>query len=428
MFFKILITIIVILCVSFPPINSQTCNDNCKSGEDDFKNCFCNECELYGDCCSDTQNSVISEFQNFFDCNLQLFDESIYLYDIYKPKTAYSVSKCPTGYNADKEIKQKCERNFNNFSNLRDADKSYLNFLPVYNIETNFAYKNIYCAICHKSDKFKITEIKIFNLIFSLTPDLIINQDISKLIDQIDNLIYQRDFSVITDNIFLRLCKKVIEFCQSKKCNNETAFRYSGNTIYKNEECAKCNTQNYHCDQRRFIEDSVSRKKRDDSYKFKKNSNRMTITVLFSLDLNSRKIDARIQRMSLTFSNITNISNELIAQKRINLINTVIDQYAQEYSIEDNIKFVIMSIGFITSIISLIILMIVYFLFERLRNFQANLTLALSATLLFSQLFFFIGTSLGRFSFEESEKFDPKKLLNLCSLSANFTHYFFYRA
>ena len=118
--------------------------DSCRVGrstrgpdgvENDWKkrNCFCdNACSVYGDCCIDAKTYVQAEQKVnhlSFECaNLKQYGD------------IYMRNKCSDSF-SNSEIKSKCENSLSNQDPFGST--------PVTSLETQFTYKNYFCAVCN---------------------------------------------------------------------------------------------------------------------------------------------------------------------------------------------------------------------------------------------------------------------------------------
>ncbi|RNA43623.1 G- coupled receptor Mth2, partial [Brachionus plicatilis] len=186
-----------------------------------YQNCFCSECDLFDDCCSDVTPKTTTTLHNY-ECNSELKNYG----------TIYTIGKCPDNYQI-KKLMLKCVL----------EPSTIIQSIPVYSYETNKFFKNIFCALCNLNSE-KINDLKFFSLETNMKYNVSILEHIIKK--------PWHGFEVSKpDGVpWPRKCIKHIDTCPNNfnnseiisLCSNYTAYRFSiFGKLYKNEYCAKCN-------------------------------------------------------------------------------------------------------------------------------------------------------------------------------------------
>lgn len=361
------------------------CHDTCLNRTTKLHavSCFCTECDLYEDCCKDVQQQVLNERTH--ECNIRLAQY----------EHVYSVSKCPFWYSADRVTKKNCEN---------DSNKSLLNRLPVFSVQTKNAYRNVYCAMCN-IENIDLNLIQTFQPIvgheFFLEHGFYQESDLnqtkhfeSKIIDEFLNG-SSRVYLTLRNNSFfnsLRRCVKSIDTCQPGSSENEikmcqafTSYRYTKYKVYRNEHCALCNKE-----------------------------------TLRDLACSPVRIRTSIQKLFDVSSLFDKQLGDLLECPQ-----------NEEKTVEELIKKYITIIGHLVSIISLILLLCVYSTSKKLRNFPGKLLICLSICLLISQLVFILAHNFTRPSVlpkechTKNDVFDLNEIYKPCYILAFLTHYFY---
>ena len=376
------------------------------------ENCFCNDCDRFNDCCEDLASKQTDEFKRH-DCNVKINDNGL----------IYSISTCDQAWPYD-EVREKCD-----FDPTQDFSKNkFVYQLPIYSYLKNFTYKNIFCAKCNfeSVEKLKPYELNI--------EDEIIN----KVENCFEGNKIKCKYSYIPEGNFkMRRCIKSIDYCPKhisdktliNKCSNHTAYRYYYNIsgiedsliVYKNRYCAKChgiNVTSLSCFQ------NIPRKL----------SFLQSMQVLFDLsDYNGNihvgfKGDATDKIIGCDSENNTVIeslvcfdykNNNSLNHSKLSQNQTIVK--ITKMALGDTIKSYITFLGNIISILSLIILLLVYSIFKNLRNLAGKILMSLSASLLFAQIFFLISNYISKDELE----FQIYKKITLCYLFGLLTHYFY---
>ncbi|XP_067142815.1 uncharacterized protein [Centruroides vittatus] len=223
------------------PNNSTAFNNN---------KCFCDEdCHQYGDCCPDILTSSNSSWR----CRYFQFIPGMYI---------YMIQTCPLDW-SDDDVRQLCE---NELFSLAKQGKfnHYLQDIPVYSLDNNIIYRNVFCAKCNRDtnlqkwnisfscDK-KIKNITLNNAVYQPADkkwrierlnktDIICKIDIPEL----------RTWNQVKTIFNGRRCKGVSscsgnwkKIDEIQKCSEFTEegyyFSNEDNIHYKNPYCALCN-------------------------------------------------------------------------------------------------------------------------------------------------------------------------------------------
>ena len=363
--------------------NSQhICSDLC-SDESFIKSCECDhKCHIFGDCCQDIQKNL--PVKNY-ECEIKL---SAY-------RHVYSISKCPQSF-TDENIKKQCEINELN---------GVLSILPVYSKLMNLTYKNVFCAYCN-IENISYNELVTLEMdlsgLYSVLKDEIGFENLKENSSHLDYIIANyRKVIIFKDRLTnQRNClKDVIDFCphnssyeEKRKCSSYTALRKAFGKIYKNEDCLVCNE----------IQSNLSLCQGNKYLSSIRDNHRKSLQILFDIsDLNSYNYKLNIRKSFKT-------SNENLIQdnnaQNINQNNYINDTFTKGINnkTHENIKFQITDIskkyltiiGLTISIISTLLLIVIYLNNKALRNFPGKLLICLSISLLFSQLSFLISMHL----------------------------------
>jgi hypothetical protein len=384
----------ILITLKINLLNAITCNNLCSNNTKTFYNCFCTDCSIYNDCCENYQKQIDNSNLKRHECNIHVSENSY----------IYSTVKCASWYATNDLTKERCEKKPKN--NFNSKNELILSLLPVYSSKTNSTFKNIYCAKCNIPD-INLKELKYFDLYPSrefLAKHLDQNnhtQQHSYLLGKAIDEFIESSLNETKTKVYLKLkdfdlnvmrsCIKSIEICSSnstneeiKLCNNHTSYVYTKKLVYKNKYCAYCNGE---IDKNIFCKPLLIRSP--------------NLQILFDI--------------SKLFENITN--------------QTCLDDSLIN-NIDDHIKKYLTITGNFVSIISLILLMIIYSSSSKLRNFPGKLLLCLSISLMFSQLFFTAGNYLTKPIVSSNDcvtlnVFNINDMLTSCYVLACFTHYFY---
>lgn len=353
--------IFFILYSKFVQISSYSneCNDYCDEKKNSYPmNCFCTECEYFNDCCA---NRPAFNKKTNMKCSSKISGYEF----------IYSIDSCPKNFTIDKSkrfIKEKCENN----------NETFLPYiLPIYSIEDELIYKNIFCASCNFKNLSKI-------IMFSMRLDSNLDQlqfNEKFIIELLNGKKNDSTFELIfepPDVARPRFCKKAIDSCPSnymdskiiQLCSNSTAFRYDINgKSYKNEYCAICNDQHV---------DDLQCSARTNYFTFVN-----SLQILFDLsELNEKsKIDLKIKYNEMEIKSNNSFT---IYQLNNRECNEMLDQ--------DITKKYLTIIGQVISISSLSLLILIYVKNKLHGNLPGKMLVSLSLSLLLSQLFFLIST------------------------------------
>jgi hypothetical protein len=422
-------------CIDFCPSDTKVTKVPTGSLE---QSCYCTHCDLYNDCCLNKQ--LPGESVNY-KCNVKIENNQF----------IYSIVNCIKDW-ANEIIKHKCEN--------ESLDEEIYDMVPVYSDQTRLVYRNIYCAYCNMNSLEVTDHVEFFKLkaVSYVKDQLHLNQ--SYLIASVFNdmlkhrhnhhvsrlkfdLYFQKPFR--TRN---RTCVPAHDICaenssriESELCKNRTAYRLGENkVIYKNEHCAICNGV-------KLEELSCAFPSYAPRYKPIK-----SLQLLFDFKyLAKNKMDMLIV---LNDGNKTDLSTECENKALDDFVckNTLVENLNQikkrsckylsdEIAPNDQIKVVITRVGQSISILSLLLLLSIYFSKRILRNLPGKILICLSLSLLFSQTFFLLSTyitepieSIESFVFENecANKFsDRKRLFQFihhaldCYVIGAFIHYFY---
>ncbi|RNA41745.1 putative G- coupled receptor Mth-like 1 [Brachionus plicatilis] len=342
-------------------------------------NCFCSECDLYGDCCSDVASKTPTTLQNY-ECNSKLKEYG----------TIYTIGKCPDSYR-NKKLMLKCVL----------EPRTIIQSIPVYSNVTRKFFKNIFCAICNLKNA-KTNDLKFF----SLETKMKYNESI------LEQRIKEHFEIFKPDGVpWPRKCIKHIQTCPNNflnleiisLCSNYTAYRcsVSGN-LYKNEHCLRCNEPN---------STSICSRLQVESVDY------MSLQILFDL---------------------RNLQNEIVIEmnvtqtyEKVNFVNFTKIKFDEE---TDLIKKYITIAGQAISVISLINLIIFYFIKKLNRKLPGKIVISLSVSMIFSHVSFIISSILSDSDLILAEYRTYKSLKEMfkdlvpslpCFLSGFFLHYFY---
>lgn len=362
----------------------SACNDLClKKPFNDNKNCFCSECELYDDCCSDkaTKPPIFAEEH---ECNSYLNDYG----------EIYTIGKCAKWHN-NKNITLKCV----------SRPTTIIQTIPVYSFTKKIFFKNIFCAMCNLKSS-ELENLKMFPIKTKKTNNsMLLNSEISES--------WPIHYVFKPGDVPLpRKCINSVGTCPPNFndtdivlfCSNHTAFRYSLSGIYyRNQYCAKCNEQDpiLMCIKNgpAFIEI-------------------MSLQVLF--DLRNLK-DNIIIKISAT--------NE---KNRTTYENFTITKINEESA--DQIKKYMTIIGQSVSILSLTILIIFYFIKKNNKKLSGKILISLSFSLIFSHVSFIIGSIFSEKNLILDENYTYQSTTEMfqdlfsilpCFISGFFLHFFY---
>ena len=417
---KIFILLQFLILINFYKTYGFQCNDFCSVEKLSFANCFCDQCDLFDDCC---QNEPRPPKPSLYECNTKINDDNL----------IYTIGRCPD-YFPNNKLRYDCENS-----------TELIGKTPLYSNETGHFYKNIFCANCNILN-LKFNRLNFFTVIIGTSTTIsdpfhemtFDNETISNILNG-DSFYSVR---LLEPNIATkpRFCTKSVDSCPlnySNKtvenfCRNHTAYRYRLNSVYKNKYCAICNdVSKVDCHKplhanKAFIQ---------------------SLQILFDLsELNGQVFLS------------TNVSkwgkDDLIfnkEQKIENFKNGNLNIYCQPSNPNPNMKADLAKkystlIGHAISMVSLVLLLAFYFKNKDLRNLPGKILMNLSLSLLFAQLLFIISTyytySLIDIIFDSSDDkcflYELKnefnnvkdmlvhvKLIIPCFISGILTHYFY---
>ena len=394
---KLLFCLIYYIVISIQTILSIKCNDKCFNSNSKYQttNCFCrNDCHIYNDCCIDFKinithfNENVNLMNKNFDCNVRLTNY----------KWIYSINKCNRlSLNSHhRDLIEKCESNKQN---------GLIHLVPVY--YQNQTYKNVYCFLCNNYEQSNndADDVKFYELNMDNQIDDNLEQMMNNYSNLSESILLNVDFLAfnlpnVTDH---RYCVKSIDTCSLNSssfqiddeylCKNQsTAYRYyldddSNYHIYKNEHCAKCNGINLNDLRCQMIRPKF----------FHQN-----LQILFDLKSLHGELKIELNIRSDNLNRTMTISNDAVINLQIKTtINTI--------------KNITTFVGQIISIISLILLLSIYFTNQKLRNLGGKILISLCISLLLSQIMFLISGLLLVDNLNES----------ICFLIGLLTHYFY---
>lgn len=382
---------------------SIECNDYCGIKKNSFDmNCFCTECEFFNDCCA---NRPTFTKRTNMKCSSKIAENQF----------IYSIDSCAKHFATDKSknlIKEKCESH----------NERFLPFiLPVYSIEDDLIYKNVFCADCNFK---KLSEIIMFsiNLNTNLDETQVDENFINELLNGEQN---DSKFELIFGppaNAKPRSCKQIVDSCPSnymdskiiQLCSNSSAFRYGWNgKTYKNEYCALCNDQDVNdlqCSQWTSYFTFIN-----------------SLQILFDLSDWNEKSNIN---MKIKYNEIDIKYNNSFSLYQLNNreCNKMIDQ--------DITKKYLTIIGQVISISSLSLLILIYVKNRLFANLPGKMLVSLSLSLLLSQLFFLISTFMIKslieknpskncdFSLDADISFKAIEEILPCYITGLLTHFF----
>lgn len=165
------------------------------------------KCWMFDDCCADS-NHINNETTKAlrYSCEETPEDDNIYM-----------ISTCPNEENC--------------------ANEAPMINIPVTSIDTNITYKNMNCAICNGDNK------RVLSWNQTTIEDTLPGPNAPCP----ENILFQIKLESILPSDLrsrVRYCvPNVIRTCanNSVSCGKHTKYVYTGNAVYKNEECVKCN-------------------------------------------------------------------------------------------------------------------------------------------------------------------------------------------
>jgi G protein-coupled receptor Mth (Methuselah protein) len=376
----------------------------------DFTNCFCDQCELYSDCCADKHVTNISKSSLIFECNIRMNQERNNSTNL--SVRIYSVSKCGKEFKIN-EIRRKCENNF-----IQEAE--IIDILPLYSKQTGLFYKNIYCAICTIED-IQLEQMEVLRAVSGsdrnesdLDKQTFLNEILLQLKEnQVKDVKYEAPSHVKN----LPYCETTIEECPlgtndselEEFCRNHTSFRYvdlgsmTEPKIYKNEYCAKCNLEQEEllCNRpfvsplmRSVPKHLVSLKLLFDLRNLK---DEISISLKIMFKDQTYESIANLSAISLTQIDFFSLSNQTRLNKNITMLKEFCMKYESKSGDElrsERVKAYITVVGQTISIVCLLFLLLMYFSNKVLRNLPGKILICLSISLLFSQFFFLLSSYL----------------------------------
>ena len=389
---------------------SSKCKDYCDDSTtiSDPKqpiNCFCSHCNEYDNCCEDKySNQTKPSNPAHSECNIRI-NKLVY---------AYSIGKCGEWWSGSQELKNGCEK----------TDSKLFNNIPVYSNQTDLTYKNVYCARCNIKN-FDAKRIIFFEVQTS-TNELLEEEQLTELAlldlvsNQKSNEYSERtwiEFENPKENLNLRYCIKSIDSCpdgssseEKELCSGRTAYRYKFGKVYKNIDCAKCNGEK---ENEIMCANFEPRRYKSQSLQLLFDLSDLYGEIVINLNIklkinenyvNSKRIECNRTSSDTLNQNLTSLNRIVCDNNLLNLtLNVNINVDAQCNSIEfenaedgdnmsDWVKKYITICGQLISIISLILLLIMYFSNKVLRNLPGKLLICLSVSLLLSQILFLVST------------------------------------
>lgn len=386
-------------------------------------NCLCDdECVYYNDCCVDKATSgLIKEHDPriHIRCNIKVGER----------KYLGSISKCsrrPWDVNEEffNKAKKRCE-----LVGLEKRELNLFSFLPVYSLKSNLIYKNIYCSQCYEE---KVKDVKFLGIASDFDPDYIANV-LNNLVDKefSEDLLetMQITFTEPNNTNISRYCVKPIDSCPrtsnlTDKClNGPNQYRYSFmGVVYRNNYCAECNGLNAN-----LTTCSPSAFQRMGSHIRHQN-----LEVLFDMSnvfeelaqirlrfrFNNQDVDIfdnETKCVSETGSNRTlcrTYDLEVYSSGKVCTVGPSFLGYRDTYKLQ-TIKKYITVVGQSISIVSLILLLIMYSSTKLLRNLPGKILICLSVSLVLSQVFFLLGSLVGEPFIGENENCGNKTSTNI---------------
>ena len=388
---------------------NNTCNDTClieSNGTYSRSNCFCDDCHLFDDCCSNNQKEI---FEKNFECNLKLNNNNEY---------TYSISKCDNSW-SNLHIRNKCE------SEVDEED--VFKYLPVYSKQTNRTYKNMYCANCNIK-QLNVSLIKFFKLVPKMPKHMLSNlnnqsdNEALNVVEQaIKNFIQNKriddenaelefEFKEPEKTLVKRRCLKAVNRCpeastreQKEKCESYTAYRrkIGEKVIYKNIDCAICNgvkVEELACNIHQINFKPKRKQLKSLQLLFDLSELYGEIRINLNLKYDEKEVNFRNDNYnckqtenSTTF--MVNMMCNSFTQNKTNMNSSKKSECdLKDNNIGDYVKKYMTICGQLISIISLILLLIMYFSNKVLRNLPGKLLICLSVSLLLSQILFLVST------------------------------------
>lgn len=201
-------------------LNGTFCKSkwSCKVPYIDDRTCKCDShCSVYGDCCSDvTETQSKNTFVPTFSC--------VYLPQINVKSYIFMVQTCPMGTGAD--LRRSCEK----------AEGTHI---VVSGKNSNYTYRNMYCAACNEED-FVMWQAG-YSCSWRHNGD--VNMSFSSVVNDNDCSLTQSP----PNGIVARECFPVVDNCilseHSKVCQHGERELLFDHKVYKNIGCVLCNDE-----------------------------------------------------------------------------------------------------------------------------------------------------------------------------------------
>ncbi|CAF0835294.1 unnamed protein product [Brachionus calyciflorus] len=350
--------------------SSKICKDYCNTNLSTSDECFCSQNKTQEFCLDRKLNKQ-------FECSM-----------INQLEGIYTLAKCPKN-SFKNDLLIQCEQNVSSLINLN----------PVYSHQTNIFYKNIYCLLCNVQN-IQIDKIKIFILKVNL-------REIYKI--KSGNLSSLSKYTInFPDGIpEPKYCNNFVDSCPLNYttqsiidlCHNYSNYKFTLNgNVYKNEYCVMCNEpgSRYFCNKQYYTLNDVS------------------IQILFDLSNLGKELQLNI---NATFGKV-------LYNSSLTLINSKKNDFKKYFTI----------IGHSISIVSIIILIILYCINKLYVNLPGKILINLSISLMMSQGIFLASIfitnedhtlKLNEKNLDLSVLFDRIRSILPCFITSLLTHYFY---
>nr|XP_054748418.1 uncharacterized protein LOC129254000 [Lytechinus pictus] len=216
-------------------VNSSAYIDECEMNSMKIESMYCTcdyHCEFFDDCCYgyNVTNSTAREPETM-DLEKQYWSCTAFSIGVAHNSSCiynhFVVSRCPPVSEDDNELVQRCENPIANDTVFFDPRKVF--------------YRNRYCALCHGVNSSELTPYFIFVPCLDNLPteDTFCGQKPY----EIDGIVAPLPRSCFDDSTVISHCDSQINNQSSQSlCSNEKERRvFINGSIYRNDDCAKCN-------------------------------------------------------------------------------------------------------------------------------------------------------------------------------------------
>jgi hypothetical protein len=388
------------------------------------KNCLCDSCARFNDCCQDVALIVSTKSPDIHKCNVKSHNGQQATY-------AHSIVKCDKKWpHSEFEMRQKCEIDFDGDLNI---SMPLLTQLPVFGLQTNRTYQNIYCFQCNFET---LSDAKLFAIkVHNNRQKKRISHDVH--LENCFNISNQEpclfSFDMSEKKFPVRKCLRSIDTCADalsnttvelrELCMNHTAYRYSLDVnhkqiVFKNKYCAMCNGFTGHLGCRR-PQSAIATNRNALVYDLLIMFNVSGLDIKYSVKYReSGSVAYNDNCMNKTHTTLSSyVCNRipvLTNTTEIGKVGNTVDELSRSY---------LTLIGQLISILSLIILLVIYVVCKSLRTMLAGkLIMCLAVSLLFAQATFCLPALLPKRILYANMGFDGVTICNTLAILSHFFH------